>query len=244
MCCGLRWMWCYTSSPFWLVTQYILKTWYVTLHWKKWFLHALPVLSGSYSFSCQISQASVNLPKHHLQEKERELWFVFACTLAALLSHVRLACLLNITSLQRSNMKLLCDTTGFVLKQPNIHAGFCNNEVAAVPQPWTLLCSCLFQILSQWELSPVVRWAPPFCCLCFYWRWPSSSTANAKAVSARRCSRVCVCVSISLPFIHYLSFYLSSQIAFNSNEINEYSYSMANCLKTPTVCFPLQSTDM
>lgn len=119
---------------------------------RKWFLHALPVLSGSYSFNCQILRASVNLPKHHLQEKERELWFVFTCTLAALLSHVRLTCLINITSLQRSNLKPLCDTTGFVLKQHNIHAGFCNNETAAVPQPWTLFCSCLFQILSQWEL--------------------------------------------------------------------------------------------
>ena len=120
-------------------------------------------------------------------------------------------------------------------------------------------CLCLFQILFQWELLPVVRWAPPFCCLCFCWRSPSSFTANAKAVSAQSgslmcvcvCARVCVeartnCMSLSVFLSSTLSVCHSasprseegtyaSRIAFYSNKINEYSYNMANCLKTPTV---------
>lgn len=85
------------------------------------------------------------------------------------------------------------DSRGFTRKQHSIHTGFCNNEATAVPQPRPLFFLCLFQILFQWELSPVVRWAPPFCCLCFCWRSPSSSTANVKAVSG---DWVFVCVYI------------------------------------------------
>lgn len=127
--------------------------------------------------------------------------------------------------------------------------------------PIPFFCMCLFQIMFQWELSLVARWAPPFCCLFFYWRSPSSCTANAKAVSAHSRSLMClcrgmhtlilcVCVSISLSFIHslQLSFCfswkkgtLASHIA---SDINEYSYNMANCLKTPTVHFPFNSFDL
>lgn len=59
--------------------------------------------------------------------------------------------------------------------------------------PIPFFCMCLFQILFQWELSLVARWAPPFCCLFFYWRSPSSCTANAKAVSAHSRSLMCLC---------------------------------------------------
>lgn len=141
---------------------------------------------------------------------------------------------------------------------------FCDNEAAAVPQPRLSLCSCLFQILFQWELSPVVRWAPPFCCLCSCWHSPSSSTANAKAVSAHSRSLMCVCVCVGARTHTYcmcLSVFLSStlylsscrstkkgtyasRIAFYSNEINEYSYYKTNCLKTPTVHFRFHSADM
>lgn len=62
--------------------------------------------------------------------------------------------------------------------------------------PIPFFCMCLFQILFQWELSLVARWAPPFCCLFFYWRSPSSCTANAKAVSAHSRSLMCLCRGI------------------------------------------------
>lgn len=62
--------------------------------------------------------------------------------------------------------------------------------------PIPFFCMCLFQILFQWELSLVARWAPPFCCLFFYWRLPSSCTANAKAVSAHSRSLMCLCRGI------------------------------------------------
>lgn len=71
-------------------------------------------------------------------------------------------------------------SSGFVLKQL---PGFCNKEIAVSPL-LTPFCSCLFQILSQWELSPVVRSALAYCFLCFYLRSPSSCTVNIKAVSA------------------------------------------------------------
>ncbi len=137
-------------------------------------------------------------------------------------------------------------------------------QLSLNPRP--LLCLCLFQILFQWELSRVVRWVPPFCCLCFYWHSPSSSTANAKEVSGSLkcvCMCVCVCVCVCVcardhthAYSMCLSVFLSSArpirhsaslclkkgtyascIAFYSNEINEYSCNMANGIKTPTACF-------
>lgn len=63
----------------------------------------------------------------------------------------------------------------------------------------------------------------------------------------------CLCLSFfilaTLPICRSASPYLKkgthgTRIAFYSNEINEYSYNMANCLKTPTLRFPFHSTDM
>lgn len=109
--------------------------------------------------------------------------------------------------------------------------------------PIPFFCMCLFQIMFQWELSLVARWAPPFCCLFFYWRLPSSCTANAKAVSAHSRSLMCSFIhSLQLSFcFSWKKGTLASHIA---SDINEYSYNMANCLKTPTVHFPFNSFDL
>lgn len=122
--------------------------------------------------------------------------------------------------------------------------------------PIPFFCMCLFQILFQWELSLVARWAPPFCCLFFYWHSPSSCTANAKAVSAHSRSLMCLCRgmhTLILCVCVYQSFFypLSTTVILLFLEIRDtcqpYSkryYNMANCLKTPTVHFPFNSFDL
>lgn len=97
------------------------------------------------------------------------------------------------------------DTKGFKLKLCSSRRSLCSAEAAAVPQPRPFFCLCLFQKCIQWELSLASQWPPPFCCSCFCWRSPSSSTANAKAVSVLYvCVRPCtllVCLSVG-SFIH------------------------------------------
>ena len=129
------------------------------------------------------------------RERAREsgLGCVLTCTLTLFLSLLWLAYLINITSPQRSSTKLLSDTTGFMLKRQQVSVTM-RQQLSLNLTPF--FCLCLFQILFQWELLPVVRWAPPFCCLCFCWRSPSSFTANAKAVSAQSGSLMCVCVCV------------------------------------------------
>lgn len=104
--------------------------------------------------------------------------------------------------------------------------------------PKLFSCSCLFQILSQWELSPVVRSVLAYCCLWFYLRLASSGTVNVKTVSAHIQHAYTICVSFS--FINFLSVILISQTySIYTKHIFECSYSIAICYIIPILYFSL-----
>ena len=78
--------------------------------------------------------------KEREKERERELGCVLTCTLTLFLSLVWLACLINITSPQRSSTKLLLDTTGFILKRQQVSVTM-RQQLSLNPTPFSA-CVC------------------------------------------------------------------------------------------------------
>lgn len=228
---------------------------------RKWLLHAL---SNCYCFNCQISPASENLPNiFESEKKRRSLDFPLTCSLKAFhsLSDQCCFCALSTEAALRDSI-LSQNTSGFVLKRRCIRAGFCNNEAAAVPQPHTLFLHVFVSdnvpvgIIAGGTVGSSILLLIFLLALAFFLyrqRKGSECTQSLSNVFVQGHPHtyiVCVCVSISLSFIHslQLSFCfswkkgtLASHIA---SDINEYSYNMANCLKTPTVHFPFNSFDL
>lgn len=113
--------------------------------WKIWFLHALPALSDSYSFSCQISQARENLPKHHVGGRQSldlsshvHIFFSFFLFLILFLT----CALYQHNQHGRSGVKQQCNVAGFVLEEQSIQAATMRQQLSLNSETFPSLHIC------------------------------------------------------------------------------------------------------
>lgn len=91
-------------------------------------------------------------------------------------------------------MKLMCSTTGFVLKQTNIRTGFYNNEAAAVPQPSTLFLLVFVSDIVPVGIIAVVTVGSSILLLMFLLALAFFLYRQRKGSKCTQFSLMCVCV--------------------------------------------------
>lgn len=236
-----------------MVTQFILRTWRVTLHGK----YDSSMLCQSY---LALILSAVRFPKlgkiypNIILEGNRAQICPHMCTWSISL----IPCLTCMPYQQNQPSEILCEAS----VQRNRICALRTQYSSRFRQQWGSGCP---STLNPFSARICFRYCPSG----NYRRWYGGLLHSAANVSTGTrllslpptqrqwvhavksllsvCVTVCVRVavliqymSIIIPFVHSpdLSFCLSSRVEFNSNKINEYSYNMADCRKTPSVCFP------